>query len=71
MQAFHKGRGGPGNEAMMYLKGSEPHEPVEAVVVGGYGAGTTASGAWFALELNLLPYSHFSILPQGGVVGTF
>ena len=56
---------------MRYLEGSEPHEPVEAVVVGGDGAGTAASGAWLALELNLLPHSHFSIPPQGGVVGTF
>ena len=56
---------------MGYLEGSEPHEPVEAVVVGGYGAGVAASGAWLALELNLLPYGHLSISPQGGVVGTF
>lgn len=54
-----------------YLEGCKPHEPVEAVVVGGYDARTTASGSWFALELNLLPHSQLTISSQRAVVGPF
>lgn len=56
---------------MRYLEGSKPHEPVKAVVVGRYDAGTAAGGSWLALELNLLPYSQLSIPSQRAVVGPF
>ena len=41
----------------VYLEGSKPHEPVEAVVVGRNKAGATTNSAWFAVELNLKPVS--------------
>ena len=39
----------------LYLKGGEPHEPVQTVVVGGDQAGGSRHVARFALELVLFP----------------
>jgi hypothetical protein len=41
----------------LYLEGSEPHEPVEPVVVGGDEAGASGQVPWLTQELVLLPHS--------------
>lgn len=39
----------------MHLEGSEPHEPVQPVVVGRYEAGPSVHISWLTPELVLLP----------------
>ena len=55
----------------VYLEGSKPHEPVEAVVVGRNKAGAATNSAWFAVELNLKPVSSLSMWAERTVVCTF
>lgn len=50
------GDGGAGGGEGPYLEGCEPHEPVEAVVVGGDEAWPSPQVAWLALELVVLPH---------------
>ena len=40
-----------------HLEGSEPHEPVQPVVVGRYEAWSAVNVPWFTQELVLLPNS--------------
>ena len=40
---------------LVVLKGGKPHEPVEAVVIGGDEAGTTSHTTGLTLELKLHP----------------
>lgn len=43
------------NCSVSHLEGSEPHEPVQPVVVGRYEARSAVDVAWFTQELVLLP----------------
>ena len=52
---------------LIVLKCGKPHEPVKAIVVGGYDAGASAQATRLALELKLLPVS---LRIDGGVPST-